>query len=273
QAYIADRTTPENRTARLAGFSAAFGLGGMIGPAFAGALASVSEVAPLFGVAILSFCSILIISAKVTERSAPKERKAIARLSPTDRRIRLYLIFGFASATVTAIPIQFASFYVIDRIGISPADALGAAGIALSTGAGASLFAQIALVQRFNLKPFLLLRAGPALLLAGHLAIALSQDIGALTFGMMLGGLGAGLVTPGYVGAASLAVSVDEQGAVAGLSNAAAASSYIVAPPLGYLIYAINPVFLFIATAGIAASTLVLALCSPRLGKPPQATG
>ena len=35
QAYIADRTTPENRAKGLASFAAAFGFGTMLGPAFA----------------------------------------------------------------------------------------------------------------------------------------------------------------------------------------------------------------------------------------------
>ncbi|MBI1393414.1 MAG: MFS transporter [Alphaproteobacteria bacterium] len=266
QAYIADRTTPDNRTSELAGFSAAFGLGAMVGPAFAGALGGVDPVAPLYGVAALAATAVCAIALRLNEKTAPKERAARPTLSPFDPRIRSFLAYGLATATVTAIPTQFASFYVIDRLGFDDASALSAAGVVLSTAAGASLFAQIALVQRFRLKPYILLRVGPALLAIGHLTIAFSTELGAMAFGMMISGLGAGLVAPGYVGGASLAVSIREQGAVAGLSNAAASSSFIIAPPIGYLVYSTAPQSLFIATSVLATAAFLFAVLQKTFG-------
>ncbi len=268
QAYIADRSDPSRRTAALAGFSAAFGLGAMLGPAFAGAVGVIGPLAPLYGVAGLSGLAVFAIYLRLPERTAPREKEERAKLSPFDARIRAYLVFGLTISVATAIPTQFASFYAIDRLGVDAAEAVTAAGVALSAAAGASLFAQVALVQRFNLRPQILMRAGPALMCAGHLIVAASTALGPFVFGMLLSGLGAGLVAPGFVGGASLAVSTSEQGAVAGLSNAAAAASFIVAPALGYLVYAAAPAALFLLTAGLAAACCAFAFLTPTFRAP-----
>jgi MFS family permease len=253
QAYIADRTPPERRTAGMSAFSAAFGIGAMVGPAFAGAVVAIDPLAPLYAVAAAAACSVAAVWFFLPERTAPKERPVRPKLSPFDKRIRPFLVYAMATGVVTSIPVQFIAFYFIDRLGLQSKDALQLVGVALSAAAMASLFSQLVLVQRFNLLPSTLMRTGPILICAGHAIIALSTDIGPLVFGMLLSGLGAGMLTPGYAGAASLSVTADEQGSAAGLSNAAGASGFIFAPVLGNLFYMLGPSALFIATAVMAA--------------------
>jgi len=268
QAYIADRTAPERRTAGMAAFSAAFGIGAMIGPAFAGAVVAIDPLAPLYAVAAAAVCSVVAVWFFLPERTAPTERTARPTLSPFDRRIRAFLVYGLATAIATAIPIQFIAFYFIDRLGLDSKDALQLVGVALSAAAMASLFSQLVLVQRFNLLPTTLMRAGPILVCVGHAIIASSTMIGPLVFGMLLSGLGAGMLGPGFIGGASLAVRSDEQGSAAGLSNAAGASGFIFAPILGQFLYAIAPSALFVATATIAAACAVYAFIEKDLARP-----
>jgi MFS family permease len=268
QAYIADRTPPERRTAGMAAFSAAFGIGAMVGPAFAGAVVALDPLAPLYAVGAAAACSVAAVWFFLPERTAPKERLSRPSLSPLDRRIRAFLIYGLATAIATAIPIQFIAFYFIDRLGLQSEDALQLVGVALSAAAMASLFSQLVLVQRFNLKPMTLMRAGPILVCIGHAIIASSTMIGPLVFGMLLSGLGAGMLGPGFIGGASLAVRSDEQGSAAGLSNAAGASGFIFAPIIGQFFYAIAPSALFIATATIAAACAVYAFIEKDLARP-----
>ncbi len=259
QAYIADRTPPERRTAGMAAFSAAFGIGAMIGPAFAGAVVALDPLAPLYAVAAAAACSVVAVWFFLPEHTAPKEPVRRPTLSPFDRRIRSFLFYGLAAAIASAIPIQFIAFYFIDRLGLKSDDVLQLVGVALSAAAMASLFSQLVLVQRFNLQPMTLMRLGPILVAVGHVVIATSTMIGPLIFGMLLSGLGAGMLTPGFIGGASLAVRSDEQGSAAGLSNAAGASGFIFAPILGQLFYSISPSALFMATAAIAAGCAVYA--------------
>jgi MFS family permease len=268
QAYIADRTPIERRTAGMAAFSAAFGIGAMVGPAFAGAVVALDPLAPLYAVAGAAALSVAAVWFFLPERTAPTERAARPTLSPFDRRIRAFLIYGLATAIATAIPIQFIAFYFIDRLGLESKDALQLVGVALSAGAMASLFSQLVLVQRFNLAPMTLMRAGPILVCIGHAIIAGSTMIGPLVFGMLLSGLGAGMLGPGFIGGASLAVRSDEQGSAAGLSNAAGASGFIFAPILGQFFYAMSPSMLFVATAAIAAACAVYAFLENDLARP-----
>ncbi|HBK92578.1 MAG TPA: MFS transporter [Parvularcula sp.] len=267
QAYIADRTPVERRTAGMSAFSAAFGIGAMVGPAFAGAVVALDPLAPLYAVAAAAACSVVAVWFFLPERTAPKERTARPALSPLDRRIRAFLVYGLATAIATAIPIQFIAFYFIDRLGLGSKDALQLVGVALSAAAMASLFSQLVLVQRFNLPPMTLMRAGPILVAIGHAIIAASTMIGPLVFGMLLSGLGAGMLGPGFIGGASLAVRNEEQGSAAGLSNAAGASGFIFAPILGHYFYAIAPGALFIATASIAAACAVYAFVEKDLAR------
>ncbi len=254
QAYIADRTPPERRTAGMSAFSAAFGIGAMVGPAFAGAVVAIDPLAPLYAVAAAAAGCAAAVGFYLPERTPPKERTPAPRLSPLDKRIRHLLIYGLATGVAMSIPIQFIAFYLIDRLGLEGKDALQLVGVALSAAAMASLFSQLVLVQRFNLPPKTLMRVGPILICVGHAIVALSTDLGPLVFGMLLSGLGGGMIGPGYVGAASLSVAPDEQGSAAGLSNAAGASGFIFAPFIGSFFYSIAPGALFIATAAICAA-------------------
>ncbi len=268
QAYIADRTPPERRTAGMAAFSAAFGIGAMIGPAFAGAVVALDPLAPLYAVAAAAALSVAAVWFFLPERTAPKEQTARPRLSPLDKRIRAFLVYGLAISIATAIPIQFIAFYFIDRLGLESKDALQLVGVALSAAAMAALFSQLVLVQKFNLAPMTLMRAGPILVCIGHIIIASSTMIGPLVFGMLLSGLGGGMLGPGFIGGASLAVSSDEQGSAAGLSNAAGASGFIFAPLLGQAVYSMSPSLLFIATATIAAACAIYAFAEKDLARP-----
>ncbi|OFX05990.1 MAG: hypothetical protein A3E78_01385 [Alphaproteobacteria bacterium RIFCSPHIGHO2_12_FULL_63_12] len=272
QAYIADRTPPERRTAGMSAFSAAFGIGAMVGPAFAGAVVALDPLAPLYAVAAAAAVAVAAVFFFLPERTPPKERAPRPKLSPMDRRIRPFLAYAMATGIVTSIPVQFIAFYLIDRLNLQSADALQLVGVALSASAMASLFSQLVLVQRFNLLPATLMRAGPVLICIGHAIIAISAEIGPLVFGMLLSGLGAGMLIPGYAGGASLSVTADEQGSAAGLSNAAGASGFIFAPILGHFFYSFGPSALFVATATLAGGCAVYAFAEKGLERRPSAT-
>ena len=68
QAYIADRTTREERTGGVAAIGAAFGMGTIIGPGFAAVLAAVHLLAPFFAVAVFALCGAVAIALFLPER-------------------------------------------------------------------------------------------------------------------------------------------------------------------------------------------------------------
>ena len=80
----------------------------------------------------------------------------------------------------------------------------------------------------------------------GSAAIGFGLLWAGTTFWVYLGGLaflgpGLGLVRPGNAAASSLAVSADEQGAVAGLLNAVGVTGNIIGPLLGGYLYTLSP--------------------------------
>lgn len=267
QAYIADRTSAEDRTAGMASFSAAFGLGAMLGPGFGAAAAVLGPVAPFFAMAGLAAAMATMVFFYLPERTQPTRRERRVNIKLTDPRLRPFLIFGVGFGVVNAIPIQTVGFYFIDRLGFSTEMAPQVVGVGLMAGAMASLFSQLVIVQRFRLPPRLLMRIAPALIVAGHALIWLTADLGPVIFGMMLGGFGAGLAIPGYNAAASLAVEADEQGAALGLSHSAGASGFIISPMVAFSLYAIAPQAPYILSMSLAAALWIFALTSRAVGE------
>jgi MFS family permease len=252
QAYIADRTSQKDRTAGIASFSAAFGLGAMLGPGFGAAAAVFGPVAPFFAMAGLAAIMSAAVFAFLPERTKPVRRAKHAKLKLSDKRLRPLLIYGLVFGVTNAIPLQTIGFYFIDRLGFSTELAPQLVGLGLMGGAMASLFSQLVIVQRYGLAPRTLMRIAPVLMIVGHLLIWTTAHLGMVVFGMVIAGFGAGLANPGYNAAASLAVRADEQGAAIGLANAAGASGFIVSPLIGFGLYAVAPQAPYIFTMTLA---------------------
>jgi MFS family permease len=265
QGYIADRTTLRERTSGVAGFSAAFGLGAILGPGLGGAASAIGPLAPLYAVAGLGALMVAVIWVALPERTAPMSPHPRLDLRLADRRLRPFLLFGLAFGVINAVIIQSIGFYMIDILELPSKDAAQFVGIGLMAASMASLFSQLVLVQRFELPPHLLMRVGPCLIFAGHGLIAASTEFGPIVFGLVLSGFGAGMSIPGFSAAASLAVGPDEQGSAAGLANSASAAGFVIAPLIGFSLYALSPRWPFIVTTTLAACLIAYALFSPAI--------
>jgi MFS family permease len=265
QGYIADRTTARERTAGVAGFSAAFGLGAIIGPGVGGAASAIGPLAPLYAVAALAALMVAAIWIFLPERTAPIARAEGPRLRLGDRRLRSILVFALVFGVINAVVIQTIGFYMLDALALHPETAPQFVGVGLMAASMASLFSQLVLVQRFQLAPHVLMRAAPGLIVAGHCLIAFSSAFGPIVFGLVLSGFGAGMAIPGFTGAGSLAVGSEEQGSAAGLTNSASASGFVVAPLVGFSLYEVAPQAPFVLTALLAVALLVFAWTSPAI--------
>ncbi|MGE0410117.1 MAG: MFS transporter [Amphiplicatus sp.] len=260
QAYIADRTPPEKRTASISSFSAAFGLGAMLGPGVGGAVAALDPLAPLYLVAALAAAMVVVIFFLLPERTAPIPRKRQPPLRLFDKRLRPFLAFGLTFGIINAAPIQATGFYFIDVLHLSPEEAPQVVGVGLMAAAMASLFSQVVFVQHFRVQPHLLMRLAPALIAAGHGVLVISSSLGPLIFGLILSGFAAGMAVPGYTGAAMLAVGEDEQGAAAGLANAVSATGFVISPLIAFSLYALAPQAAFMMTAATGLALFAYAM-------------
>ena len=268
QGYIADRTSAEERTEGMATLNAAFGLGAAIGPGIGAALTVLGVIAPIFFVGLLGLLSALAIWLLLPERSAPHQREAVRPLSWLDERVLPFVIFAVVQGTAGAIPIQTIAFIIRDTLHASRTDTQQLAGVGLMCSAIASLFAQFVLVQRFKLRTRFLVYAGIIIALMSNfmvIAAVVAPNYGLIAFSLVLSGLGFGMLRPGFSGAASLAVSMEEQGAMAGLTGGAGASGFIFAPLVGNALYTINPSLPYMLGAALLIALLLYMLRSPEL--------
>ena len=272
QAYLASRTRRSARVTALSALASSFGLGTVIGPAMAPlfVLPFVGLTGPFFGFALIGLMVWLAVwrwlpddtrprrgrraghgaamsypsiatpttGASVVAATAPR---SATRMRWTDRRIRRWIIAGVASGHAQAAVLTYLGFLVIDRLALAPVGSEGPIAIVLMAGAVATLAAQWGLIPRIAMSPRALVALGALIAAGGFVVLALAADLYGLVVGFSLASLGFGMTRPGFTGGASLAVSLGEQGAIAGIITAANGISYVAAPTLAMLIYAIDP--------------------------------
>lgn len=236
QAYVADRTARSERAAGVAALGAAFGIGTAIGPGVAAAFAEIHIVAPFFAVAALAFFSVGLIWFYLPERSRPsqrvseKQQKRRAALKWHDRQALPWVVISIIISFAQTIIMQLCAFYFIDMLGLQSDDAMQMVGVGLMAMAMAALFAQIGLIQRFDLSVQFLLRWGAVATLFAFGGLIVGSSYGVLVAALTLAGFGFGLLRPGLQAGASLSVSRRDQGAMAGFISGTSATGMILTP-------------------------------------------
>jgi len=271
QAYLASRTRRVARVNALSALASSFGLGTILGPAIAPlfVLPPAGLPGPLFAFAIIGILTFAAILAWLPDDSQPRHGRRAGRgaamsypsiASPVtgasvvaatssrtapikwnDRRIRRWVIAGVASGHAQAASLTCIGFYVIDRLGIAPAGSEGPISIVMMAGAGAGLAAQWGLIPRLGLAPRALVLWGTLIAAAGLAIIVVAGNLYGLVLGFGLSSLGFGFTRPGFTAGSSLAVSLAEQGSVAGVITAANGIAFVAAPGVGMLLYGLDP--------------------------------
>lgn len=257
-AYMADITTPENRTRGMGAAGAANNLGAILGPAIAG-LAVISLLAPLWVMAVVALLNGLFVwrflpEPPKAEQSEPAEHSASGkppRLRYTDRRILPFVVVGVVMFSGMALVQQTMGFRFQDALELNAADTAKAVGFAMMGSAVFSLLAQGFVVQRLTLPPFTLLKLSMPLLILAFTLMALVESQLWLTVAMMIQGFGMGLAGPGFMAGASLAVSPQEQGAVAGVAGSCGPLGFAIGPLVGGALYQFGPTWPYAVAAGM----------------------
>jgi MFS family permease len=268
QAYVADRTTPEERTGALAMLASAFGLGTVLGPAVAPflALPPVGLLGPLFGFAVIGT---VVLAAAARGLDEPASHRGQAAPTPRglwrDPRVRPFLIYGFGAVSAQAVNIASLGFRVIDIVDLPPARAQSFIGAALMAGAASGLLAQWGLIRMLRMSPRALMRWGVGLAALGNVAMAVAPDFGTVVFSYALMNVGYGFLRPGFTAGASLAVGPAEQGAVAGLLTSMIGAAFIASPVAGVALYEWAAPAPFLLNAALCLALLFYAMASGTL--------
>ena len=276
QAYVADRTTPEQRTQSMSLLASAQGLGTVIGPALAPffilpivGLAGPMYAFALFGAAVLWVVWRRLPSGEVVRQPAPgRHQDAAGKGLWKDPRVRDYLMYGLLVTGAQAANIAVLGFHIIDEMavtGVSVRNAQPFIGIAMLAGAAATLMAQWGLIPLLKLQPAALMLWGAALALVGNVMSIASPGYYGVVVGYAVVSMGVGFARPGFTAGSSLSVGPHEQGAIAGLMMSLAGLSFLGPPVLGVALYELAEPAPFIANAVLLAAATALCLFNPKL--------
>lgn len=244
QAYVADRTSQAERRDEIAFISSGFSVGTVVGPAFAAALvATAGLLSPLLLTSMIAAIMAALIWFRLPEEREPVtdathlEVETGARGLWHSRDVMPYLVFAVCMSLATGILMQVFVFAVMDKLNVAGSQAAQYTGPAFTVGAMAVLLAQLVLIPRLKMRNKTLMWVGCIPLLFGALLMIVAQDFATLVMVQFLLGLGQGLARPGFSSGASLAVSPQLQGNVAGLVISANGMGYIVTPFFGLFVY------------------------------------
>lgn len=267
QAYVADRTSRSERTAGVALINAAIGVGQTVGPGAGALLAAVGLLAPLYFAAALAVLSAITIWFLLPEEHPPRDfhDPRPERLSFRDRRVLPFLLLAASQQAVHATTSITLAFYLQDRLNLDAQQAMQYAGTGFVALALASLFSQLVLVQRLRPTARTMIVGGLPLCFVAFCLMIGGSHFAVYLAAMLFLGTGLGLVRPGTAAAASLAVEPDEQGAVAGLTNAIGVLGNVFGPLLGTSLYALTPRAPYLLNAVLMALAIVFVRAHPRL--------
>jgi MFS family permease len=241
QAYVADRTAPHERLRGISIISMAFAFGTTFGPVIGSSLTLFGLYVPFYFIAAWAILSGGAIWWFLPERSPPKStviRKTTLRWY--EARMFPFMAFGLVLSLIGAIPIQTSGFFFQDVLHLNAHMTAVYTSIGLMASDMAALFAQFVVVQRMGFSSRSLTIAGICTTVASNSLFLVAHDLPTVVLAMMTSGLGFGMARPGFTSGASLAVAPHEQGAVAGLLNAAGAAGFIFGPMIGWL-YEFSP--------------------------------
>ncbi len=237
-AYMVDVTDIQHRGQGLAIIGAANGMGSVLGPALAGALAFFGPLVPMYVAALIGLGGVIMTYYLLPEPTVHADPRSKIVLKLGDTRLRPFLIMWFVFF-LTFMALQLIlSFYLQDEFGITDPKALvRTASIMLVSMAAMIVTVQIGVLQFFKVTPKVLLRLlGPFFVLALVL-IGIAPNLTVMTIGFAVLGISFACANPGINGCASLSVEPWEQGAAAGFLGAGNTLGAILGPVIGTQIY------------------------------------
>ncbi len=240
QAYIADRSLPEDRAKNFGMIGAAFGLGFILGPAIGGALSKISLQAPAYAAGIVSLITFFTALILLPESLPPEKReRALFTLrqlnplghiaAPLKRPVLRWLLPGFFALAfaMSGLTSNFA-VYTLNRYGLTPSqNAL----ILVWLGV-VSVIVQGGVVRRLLPKVGENRLASEALILSvvGYAALAWSPTFWFLYLAIGIIAVGNGLGGPAMQGLLSRQAEAHEQGTLMGVSASLSSLARVAGP-------------------------------------------
>jgi len=234
QAYMADITTPEERSRVMGLIGAAFGLGFTLGPGIGGLLSHYSIAAPYFFAAGLALVNVVLAYIRLPESLSPEHRVTAEERAPIRQVFQhgwhlpalmgsyFFAISGFAiMTTIFALFTQARFGYGAPQNG-GVFFLLGFIGIVIQGGLLRRL------LKRGSEKALAI--AGVVFLLAGMALLPGVSGLASLLIVSSIIGIGSSLVSPTLLGLASRSAERSWQGRVMGLMQSSGSLARAIGP-------------------------------------------
>lgn len=274
QAYVADITPPERRTAGMGVLSATIGIGTVGGSALVWLVGGFSSAAGFAFIGISAFLAFGLALALLPE---PRRHTMIERDANVIPFAKIWPFFTVTALAMTAYSIvqPVIGLRLMDQFNLPDTSAIGLAGAAVTCTAVAMVIAQAIVTPRLRWPPALMVQVGGLGAAAGLVVIALATDIVLILVAMTWLGLSLGLVLPGTLAAMSLSTGPGAQGKVAGANTVAFGIGLAAGPIAGTAIYGIGftAPFWFAAMLALGVAGFALIATLPKPGDSALAKG
>jgi len=280
QAYVADRTSREERMDEIATLTSGFTLGQMAGPAAAAALITggallspaLGLLAPVVIITIIAAVIGFLVLTRLPEHRSPRTDAGITRSGAKglwrQPAIFPYLLYAVGLSLAIGVLSQTFPYAIMDRMQVEGAASAQYTGPAMTMGAMATLISQLVLIPRMKLPIRSLMVYGALMMAISSLFMVWAQDFALFAFAQIMFGFGQGFGRPGFSAGASLAATHEQQGDVAGLITAANGMGFVVSPFFGLWMYEnVHSSAPFIFSAVLAIALALYAFIAARRGE------
>lgn len=273
QAYASDISTNEQRTRALGLVGGANGIGHVVGPAFAGALAGITLVAPFIGAALLSVITLtmsfiwlketLKVESEPAERINTEEKVPVIKLlskKPVALILATALLIGLYMAMLSSTLSMYADKVLFQ--GLPSATIMQIASL-IMTGFGVLM----AVSQMTLLNPLVrhmgekrLALFGCILLLASGIIFSLFSSILSIVLFVLAFALGYGLSWPSLQSMLTQ-TGTEQPGRLLGVYQSVFSLALIIGPVLGGFIFnSVGPQAVFVVCSGFMFLAVILSV-------------
>jgi|CXWL01.1.fsa_nt_gi multidrug resistance protein len=262
QAYLADETTPAQRTKAMGMVGAAFGLGFIVGPILGGITASIGNTLPGIIAAVITAAN-LVMAWRILPESTPAAVAADASIARTPWRSLTAPVAVLFLATL-AFSVMYVVFPLFGELRFKASRSVVSywfayVGLATAIVQGGLLGRLVTRLGEVGVA-----RLGAGVMAVGFLMIPPAGAVGApgalFYTALALLGAGFGMTGPAMIGLASRRAASTVQGRTLGVTQSASSLARIIGPIVaGAVMQAASAEGAFRLSAGMAAGALLLA--------------
>jgi len=239
QAYMGDVTEGKERASGMAIISSANGLGLIFGPAIAGVFTLIGLLWPLyFGIVIAAVAFIVILLLMPATKPVVKERPV--KVSPFQPGLRMYLLAALITMLGIVTVQVIGGFYLQDQLNLASESVARVVSLGLMLTGLAMLLVQLIQTKWLKWEPRPMILLGSMILVLSMIVFLFTASLPFYFLAFFMFGLGTGWMMPGFMAGASLSVSNEQQGGVAGLVASMQGIAAIIAPIVSTTLYQVD---------------------------------